>query len=163
MGTGRVGAAGAGSTYAAGSDNYYPVAVVQAGQNTLAQVADSLRKQGVSVDMETLQKLNPHITDSTRLQPGQEIRLPLAAGENLPMIEGGSEPPATASPTGAPTLPSDDPTNKAIVQSQLAYGAQTAGGVTQGTAAQTRRSDRAGQQERRNRSQESRAGAPEGC
>jgi len=58
------------------------------GETSLAQVADKLRSQGMNVDLQALRTANPTIAEATRLQPGQAIRVPMAAGE---AVVGGGE------------------------------------------------------------------------
>ncbi len=116
MGNGKIGGAtGTGSTSFA--QNYYPVAFVQPGETNLSQVAQRLAAKGVRVDLDSLRKANPHLSDSTKLTPGQQIRLPLSAGENMPMVEGVSEPPPAPSAPSARL--SDDPIAKSIAQLRL--------------------------------------------
>jgi hypothetical protein len=119
MGNGRIDGAVPSTAYVPAGP-VYPVAIAQEGE-TLSQLANRLHGQGINVDVSTLLKLNPHLSDTTRLTAGQQVQMPMSAGENLPMVEGVSDPSKTDSTSSAapPTVAKDDPINKSMVQMKL--------------------------------------------
>ena len=125
MGNGRIDAPGiAGSGFNPAADSpYFPVATVQLGETSLSQVANRLHAQGLPVDLDSLQKLNPQISDSTPLVPGQWIRVPAAAGQDLPMMQGTGDladsPIMSPSSPSTPASPKDDPISKTALQMRI--------------------------------------------
>ena len=105
------------------------VTTVQAGERSLPDVA-----QRLGVDSDCLQKANPHLSDTTKLTPGQEIRLPQMAvsGEDS---EANSEKIRRSSLSNLPRAPFGDPLDKTVFQMRL--NQQTSGAGDEKGAAQS--------------------------
>lgn len=108
------------------------VTTVQSGERYLSDVA-----QRVGVDSHSLQEANPHLSETTKLTTGQEIRLPLRAARGGDSEANSEKPGPPTSFSSLPKAPISDPLAKTVLQMRLNQGVETAAGADDKSTAQS--------------------------
>jgi LysM repeat protein len=104
-----------GATGYLNDSNDAAAATVQVGEDNLSQVA-----QRLGVDLESLRRANPQVSDSGKTQAGQEIHLPPPRGQQTPRDT--QREVESIPQSSLPPAPLSDPLTSSMVQAKLATG-----------------------------------------